>query len=433
MRFPRLRENHGKKHHWRSEPVIMSNSDSPEVPKDMRNVLTGKTILLGVTGGIAAYKAAELCSTLVSCDAAVHVVMTEHATHFVSPVTFRALTGHQVLTGLWDEPREYEIAHVALPDKADLVLVAPATANILGKIANGIADDMLSTMIMATRAPVILAPAMNFRMWENPVTRGNVERLRSLGCIIVEPETGRLACGEEGTGRLASIGKIMRQVAACLERARDLDGMSVLVTAGPTQEPIDPVRFISNRSSGKMGYAIAQAAAERGARVILVSGPTSIPAPSGVERVTVTTAAEMFEEVLKRLGEVKVVIGAAAVADYKPKVIADEKLKKGSEELILSLVPTVDIMAEVGKRKGDHLLVIFAAETQNLIENARQKLERKNADMVVANDVSQQGIGFGSDKNKVTIVGRDWLDDLPCLPKREVADKILDRVKALLE
>jgi phosphopantothenoylcysteine decarboxylase/phosphopantothenate--cysteine ligase len=399
----------------------------------MANTLDGKTILLGVTGGIAAYKAVEICSKLVRSGASVHVVMTEHATHFVGPVTFRAITGHQVLTGLWDEPREYEIAHVSLPDKADLVLIAPATANIIGKIANGIADDMLSTMVMASRAPIVLAPAMNYKMWENPVTQANIERLKRLGYIVVDPETGRLACGEEGTGRLASLEKIIEAVVACLSRKHDYEGVGVMVTAGPTQEAIDPVRYISNKSSGKMGYAIAQVAVERGARVILVSGPTSISPPAGVELVRVTTAAEMAQAVLQRLSEVKVVVGAAAVADYTPKLVAGEKIKKGKDELSLVLVPTVDIMAEVGKRKEDRILVIFAAETENLVENAQKKLEEKNADLVVANDVSKPGIGFGSDKNEVIIIGREYREQLPCLPKVEVANRVLDAVKTLLK
>ena len=399
----------------------------------MASILAKKTIILGVTGGIAAYKAAEICSALVSGGATVHVVMTEHATRFVGPVTFRALTGNQVLTSLWDEPKEYEIAHVSLPDRAGLFLIAPATANIIGKIAGGVADDMLSTMVMATKAPVIIAPAMNCKMWENSVTQANVERLKSLGYIFVEPESGRLACGTEGMGRLASPKKILQAVYDCLERKHDLEGISVLVTAGPTQEPIDPVRFIANRSSGKMGYAIAKAAAERSAKVILVSGPTDLPTPAGVERVDVTTAAEMHDAVMKRLPKAQVIIGAAAPADYTPKLPAKQKIKKSEKALTVELEPTKDIIAEAGRVKGDRVVVAFAAETQNLIENAKKKIEKKNADLIVANDVSKPGIGFGSDVNEVTIIGKDGkAQELPRLAKIEVANKILDAVKEAL-
>lgn len=392
--------------------------------------LSEKTIVLGVTGGIAAYKAAEICSTLVKAGGSVHVVVTEHATRFVGPVTFRALTGNQVITSLWDEPREYEIAHISLPDKADAFLIAPATANILGKIASGVADDMLSTMVMATSAPVILAPAMNFRMWENPVVKANVERLESLGYVFVNPEVGRLACGEEGVGRLAEPKKIVQAVIDCLEKKQDLAGVSILVTAGPTQEPIDPVRFIANRSSGKMGYAVARAAAERGARVTLVSGPTSLATPPKVEVVSVQTAAEMLDAVLKRLPGIRVVIGAAAVADYTPKSRGKAKIKKAEAEMALELVPTTDIIAEVGRKKGDRVLVGFAAETEDLVKNAKAKLESKNLDFIVANDVSKVGIGFGADVNEVTIITKSGeAQDLPRLSKFEIGHRILDLVK----
>ena len=400
----------------------------------MKNSHAKKTIILGVTGGIAAYKAAEICSTLVKSGATVHVVMTESAAHFVGPATFRALTGTQVITSMWDEPSEYEIAHVSLPEKADLFLVAPATANIIGKVASGIADDMLSTMLMATTAPVIFAPAMNCKMWENPIVQANVERLKSLGYLFVDPGTGRLACGTEGVGRLAPVDDIIRAATDCLTPKRDLEGVSILVTAGPTQEPIDPVRFIANRSSGKMGYAIAQAAARRGAKVYLVSGPTDLPAPPWVEIIRVRTAAEMLEAVLGKLPEVKVVIGAAAVADYTPKNPGVGKMKKKEAELNLELVPTKDIIAEVGRIKGDRILVGFAAETDDLIENAVKKLESKNLDLIVANDVSKPGIGFGSDENEVTIIGKnDEQETIPRQPKNAVADKILDRIQAILD
>jgi phosphopantothenoylcysteine decarboxylase/phosphopantothenate--cysteine ligase len=399
----------------------------------MPEILANKTIILGITGGIAAYKAAEVCSTLVKGGADVHVVMTKHAAKFVGPATFRALTGNPVITGLFEEPKEREIAHVALPEKADVFLIAPATASILGKIASGIADDMLSTMVMATKAPVVVAPAMNCNMWENPIVASNVERLESLGYIFVYPEEGRLACGAEGIGRLADPEKIVQAVIACLERKHDLAGVSILVTAGPTEEPIDAVRAITNRSSGKMGYAIAQAAAERGARVCLVSGPISLPVPAGVEIVRVQTAAEMLEAVLDRLSEVQVVIGAAAVADFTPKAPETAKIKKSDAGLVLELMPTKDIMAEVGRRKDRRVVVGFAAETDNLVENARAKLLSKNMDFIVANDVSKPGIGFGADENEVTIISGDGtVEELPRLPKIVIGRRILDLVKEAL-
>ncbi len=399
----------------------------------MNSVYANKNIVLGVTGGIAAYKAAEICSALVQGGASVHVIMTESATKFVGPVTFRALTGHQVITGLWDEPREFEIAHVSLPDKADLLLVVPATANIIGKVANGVADDMLSTTIMATKAPVVFAPAMNWKMWANPVMQKNVEKLTALGYRFIEPECGRLACGEEGKGRLASPGVILKAVADVLAIKNDLDGVAILVTAGPTQEPIDPVRMIVNRSSGKMGYAVARAAVERGAKVILVSGPTDIPEPAGVELVKVQTAAEMLSAVMARLPEAKVVIGAAAVADFTPKSPGNQKIKKTGDELSIELQPTTDITAEVGRNKGDRVLVGFAAETENLIKNAQSKLASKNYDFVVANDVSKPGIGFGADENEVTIIGKDGsVREVARAPKLDIANEILDSVKQAL-
>lgn len=399
----------------------------------MSEILQGKTIVLGVTGGIAAYKAAELCSMLVRSGSSVHVVMTENGARFVGPVTFLALTGNPVITSMWEEPREYEIAHVSLSEKADVVVVAPATANILAKVASGIADDFLSTMIAATTAPVIFAPAMNCRMWENPVTQANVERLRSLGCRFVGPEKGRLACGAEGVGRLASPAEILKSVIECLTSRSDLSGVTFLITAGPTQEPIDPVRFIANRSSGKMGYAIAQAAAERGASVVLVSGPTSLPAPPNVDLVRVQTAAEMLDAVLGRLSDAQVVIGAAAVADYTPKSPGQSKIKKTHSGMTLDLVPTPDIMAEVGRRKKDQILVGFAAETENLLANAREKLARKNLDLIVANDVSKPGIGFGSDENEVIIIDAQGnAKALPRMPKKEIAHHILEAVKESL-
>jgi phosphopantothenoylcysteine decarboxylase/phosphopantothenate--cysteine ligase len=394
--------------------------------------LSQKRIILGVTGGIAAYKAAEVCSALVKLGACVHVVMTEHATRFVGPVTFRALTSQAVITGLWEEPQEHRITHVSLPESADLVLVAPATANIIGKLAAGIADDMLSTMLLATTAPVLIAPAMNCNMWANNQVQENVNRLKSLGYTFIEPEEGRLACGEEGAGRLASPETIVHAVEASLFPLNDFEGTTVLITAGPTEEAIDPVRFITNRSSGKMGYAIARAAKERGAKVILISGPVSLPAPPGVELVSVRSAAEMLSAVQCRLPQAQVVIGAAAVADYTLKNPGKNKIKKTGGNLTLELAPTADIMAEAGETKGDKLLVGFAAETENLIENAQKKLKKKHLDIIVANDVSKPGIGFGADYNQVSIIDNTGAEPLPRMPKAEVAHAILDRIKKLL-
>lgn len=394
--------------------------------------LSQKRIILGVTGGIAAYKAAEVCSALVKLGACVHVVMTEHATRFVGPVTFRALTSQAVITGLWEEPQEHRITHVSLPESADLVLVAPATANIIGKLAAGIADDMLSTMLLATTAPVLIAPAMNCNMWANNQVQENVNRLKSLGYTFIEPEEGRLACGAEGAGRLASPETIVHAVEASLFPLNDFEGTTVLITAGPTEEAIDPVRFITNRSSGKMGYAIARAAKERGAKVILISGPVSLPAPPGVELVSVRSAAEMLSAVQCRLPQAQVVIGAAAVADYTLKNPGKNKIKKTGGNLTLELAPTADIMAEAGEAKGDKLLVGFAAETENLIENAQKKLKKKHLDIIVANDVSKPGIGFGADYNQVSIIDNTGAEPLPRMPKAEVAHAILDRIKKLL-
>jgi len=398
----------------------------------MRAELNGKTVVMGITGGIAAYKAAEVCSTLVKSGADVHVIMTRHARRFVAPATFSALTHNRVVTGLFEEPEKYEIQHVSLSERADVMLIAPATANIIGKMASGIADDMLSTTVMAATCPVILAPAMNARMWGNAVVRENVKKLESVGYRFVGPISGRLACGEVGAGRMSDCRDILAEVARVLVGRRDLEGISILVTAGPTEEPIDAVRFIANRSSGKMGYAIAQAASRRGADVILVSGPTSLTPPAGVEFISVRTAAEMLNSVMVSLPRVRCVVGAAAVADYTPVSPASGKLKKTSRQISVQLVATADIVAEVGKQKGDRILIAFAAETDDLLDNAREKLRAKNADMIVANDVSRSDIGFGADENQVTIIEPGSEEHLPKLPKSEVAERILDHLKKAL-
>lgn len=390
--------------------------------------LAGKTIILGVTGGIAAYKSADICSRLIKSDASVRVIMTDNAQKFVGPATFRALTRQQVITSLWDEPNEYEITHISLPDKADAFIIAPATANIIGKIANGIADDMLTTAIMATTAPVIIAPAMNTKMWQNPILQENISKLMNCGYKFILPETGRLACGTIGTGKMAEPVKIVKYVTDLLSTENDFENMKIIITAGPTAEPIDPVRFIMNRSSGKMGYALAYAAMKRSAKVILISGPSSVKCPDNVEIVKVNTAREMFDAVMKEFDSCDILIGAAAPADFTPVNTADEKIKKNGENgLTVELKQTADIMAEAGKRKSHQILAAFAAETENLTENAREKLIRKNADLIVANDVSRKDIGFGSDENETTIIcsdGEEFI--LPKISKSNLANEILN-------
>lgn len=389
-------------------------------------------VVLGVTGCIGAYKACEVLRELQRRGADVHVVMTGAATRFVSPMTFEALSRHPVFHDQWALGEEGDIRHVSLADDADLLLVAPATANILGKLARGIADDALSTLHLATRAPVAVAPAMNVNMYSHPAVLENLEILRSRGVRIVEPGEGYLACGWLGKGRLAEVGDIVDAAMALLARRSDLAGETVLVTAGPTVEDVDPVRFLSNRSSGKMGYRLAEAARDRGAKVVLVSGPTALPAPHGVELVPVRSAAEMERAVGARAGEATVVVAAAAVADYRPASPSASKIKKTDGPQVLELVPTADILAGLGRAKGSRVLVGFAAETEDLLENARRKLEGKNLDLVVANDVTAPGVGFGSDTNTVTLLRRDVPPEaLPTASKREVAERIFDAVREL--
>jgi phosphopantothenoylcysteine decarboxylase/phosphopantothenate--cysteine ligase len=360
--------------------------------------------------------------------------MTRNACRFVSPLTFAALSGRKVITGMFEEPGreaniESAIEHMAVAQAAELLLIAPATANLLGKMARGIADDFLTTLYLATKAPVVVAPAMNVNMWEHPAVRENVARLRERGVRVVEPEEGYLACGMTGAGRLASLDAILAAALEVLGLRRDLQDETVLVTAGPTQEPIDPVRFISNRSSGKMGYAIAAAAARRGARTLLISGPTSLPPPDGVEFVDVQTAEQMAQAVLARLEDATIVIKAAAVADYRPVTAAPQKIKKCGGKLSLDLEPATDILAEVGRRKGRRLVVGFSAETEHLQANARKKLEEKNVDLMVANDVTQ-GV-FDSDYNTAVLITRQGATELPRMTKAELAGRILDAVVAL--
>jgi phosphopantothenoylcysteine decarboxylase/phosphopantothenate--cysteine ligase len=394
-------------------------------------MLKGKKIVLGVTGGIAAYKAAELVRELVRAEAEVHVVMTWSAQAFVTPLTFQTLSGDKVVTELFSLIEESEIGHISLADRAEVLVIAPATANIIGKIASGIADDMLTTIVMATQAPVLLAPAMNVHMWENPLCQENIGRLRSRGYHFIDPESGELACGYEGKGRLAEIPAIVERIRAILS-SQDLKGESVLVTAGPTEEPIDPVRFISNRSSGKMGFALARAAARRGAEVLLVAGPCALPFPAGVRGIRVQTAAEMREAVLGNLERSSILIMASAVSDYRPKERFPEKIKKNSGSLVVDLELNPDILGEAGKRKGKCFLVGFAAETENLLQNARRKLAEKNLDLIVANDVSQPGAGFQVDTNIAKFIEPGGLiDELPLMSKEELADRLFDRILQL--
>jgi phosphopantothenoylcysteine decarboxylase/phosphopantothenate--cysteine ligase len=393
---------------------------------------------VGVTGGIAAYKAAELVRALQRAGAEVHVVMTASAQRFVQPLTFAALTGHRVITSLWDEydagqpnPEQNGIDHIAEAQWTEALVVAPATANVLAKFANGVADDFLTTMYLATEAPVLVAPAMNVNMWNHAATQANLETLRQRGVRVVEPGTGDLACGMVGAGRMAEPEAIAEMVTKTLNRRRDLAGEVVLVTAGGTREAIDPVRFVGNRSSGKMGYALAEAAQNRGAKVVLVSGPTALRVPARCQLISVTTADEMREAVLSRLNEVTLVIKAAAVADYRPVTVSEQKLKR-SGPLTLELAPTEDILAEVvRRRRPSQIIVGFAAETHDELENGRAKLLNKGADAIVVNNVAGRGVGIDADENAATFLTATKAIELPQMPKRELADRILDEIAAL--
>jgi len=395
-------------------------------------------ITLGVTGGVAAYKAAELVRLLQQDNFTVQVVMTRGAREFITPLTFAALSGQKVITDLFEKAEggdanlESAIEHIAVAQRTDLLLVAPATADVLAKFARGTADDFLTTLYLATTAPVVVAPAMNVNMWNHAATQENIETLRRRGVYIVSPDEGYLACGMTGAGRLASQQSIVAAVREVLHAQQDLRGHTILVTAGPTCEDLDPVRYLTNRSSGKMGYAVAEAAARRGAKVILVSGPVNLATPAGVQRVDVRTAEEMRGAVNARFSDCSVAIFAAAVADYRPAQQAAEKIKRSKDSLSLQLEPTPDILAEATRSKGERLIVGFAAETQNVAENARKKLAAKNADLIVANDVTAEGAGFDHDTNIVTLFSRDGRDlALPKLSKAEVAQRILDEMLRL--
>jgi|SRR5580704_12358457 phosphopantothenoylcysteine decarboxylase/phosphopantothenate--cysteine ligase len=392
-------------------------------------------VALGVSGGIAAYKAAEIVRLLQDREIRVQVVMTAAAQEFVRPLTFAALSGEKVITGMFDagntEPNiDSAVEHIAVAQAIDALVVAPATADILAKFAQGIANDFLTTLFLATTAPVVVAPAMNVNMWNHPATQANLETLRKRGVKVVEPDSGYLACGMMGPGRLAANDAIVAAVLEVLGAAQDLAGETVLITAGPTREKIDPVRYITNRSSGRMGYALAEAALRRGAHVLLVSGPTSITPPDAVEMTRVETAEQMREAALRLFPQATIVIKTAAVSDYRPKAAAGQKLKR-TGPMSLELEPTTDILAELAGKKTNQLIVGFAAETENVLENARKKLARKKLDAIVVNDVSQEGVGFDSERNAVTILTPDEVVEVPETTKWEVAQRVLDQVVKL--
>lgn len=390
-------------------------------------MLKGKTVVLGVTGSIAAYKMANLTSMLVKKQCNVHVVMTKNATNIINPIAFETLTGHKCLIDTFDRNFNYNIEHVALGEKADVVLVAPASANVIGKMANGIADDMLTTTILACKCKKIVAPAMNTNMYENPVVQHNIEKLKRFGMEVIEPDTGRLACRATGKGKLPSEEILLAYILKEIHLEKDLIGKKVLVTAGPTREFIDPVRFITNHSTGKMGYALAEAAMYRGADVTLVSGPVEIEPPICVNVIPVESAADMFEAVKKVAPDMDIIIKAAAVADYTPAVYSEEKIKKKGDNPSLEMTRTVDILSYLGEhRREDQTLCGFSMETENLLENSRKKLVEKHVDLIVANNLRTEGAGFGADTNVVTLIMEEGVVELPCMSKREVAESILD-------
>ena len=399
-------------------------------------MLKGKNILLGVTGGIAAYKMADVASMLVKQHADVHVVMTENATKFITAETFSVLTKNKVYVDVFDEnPDDYvNVPHISLGTNADCILIAPATADIIGKIANGIADDMVSTVVLPARCPILVAPSMNVYMLENPIVQDNIAKLKRFGYTIVEPAEGHLACGYDGKGKLPTPEALVEQVVLAAAKEKDYEGKKALVDAGPTEEAIDPVRFITNHSSGKMGYAVARIAAMRGADVTLVSGPTNLDTPAGVKRVDVTSAEDMYNAMVSEAESSDVIIMSAAVADFTPETVADNKIKKqsDSEGMSLSLKRTKDILKSLGEnKKSGQKIIGFSMETENLIENSRKKLDSKNADMICANSLKTEGAGYKVDTNIVTMITKEDMVELPLMSKLEVADKILDKIKEL--
>ena len=389
------------------------------------------------SGGIAAYKSASLASLLVKAGAEVRVLMTEHAKNFINPITFESLTGHKCVSDTFDRNFEFKVEHVALAKKADAVIIAPATANVTAKLAHGIADDMLTTTVLACRCPKIVAPAMNTAMYENPVTQDNLNTLRRYGMEIAEPDSGYLACGDVGAGKMPDPEVLLEYVyraCAFTGEKKDMEGLKVLVTAGPTQEAVDPVRYITNHSSGKMGYSIARMCMLRGASVTLVTGKTAIRAPMFVDVVPVVSAKEMYDAVVSRSEEMDIIIKAAAVADYRPRHVAEEKVKKGDGQMAIELERTDDILADLGSRKRDgQFLCGFSMETERMIENSRKKLVRKNLDMIAANNLKVQGAGFETDTNIVTLIGKDFQEELPMMDKGQVASCLLDKILELMK
>ena len=398
-------------------------------------MLKNKTVVIGVSGGIAVYKTLDVISRLRKLGININVIMTKSAAEFVTPLSFQSLSQNYVVCDMFEDPKTWDVEHISLAKKADVFLIAPATANVIGKMANGIADDMLTTTVMATKGKILIAPAMNTNMYENPIVQRNINILRDLGCNFVEPESGRLACGDMGKGKLASPETIVNEVVKLLSVEQDLVGKSIIVTAGPTVESIDPMRYIANRSTGKMGYAIAKEAVERGAEVTLITGPTNITPPQNLKKlVKIESAEEMYNAVVENLDENQVIIKSAAVADYKPKNYSKKKIKKSNDDLVISLDRNKDIAYEIGKIKKDKILVGFAAETNDLIENAKGKVKNKNLDFIVANDLTKEGAGFGVDTNIVKIIDKNGdITEYPKMKKEEVANIILDKVKSLLK
>lgn len=397
-------------------------------------MLKGKTVILGVTGSIAAYKAANLASMLKKQHADVQVIMTKNATQFMNPITFESLTGNKCLVDTFDRNFQFQVEHVALAKRADLAIVAPATANIMAKLAHGLADDMLTTTLLACRCPKLIAPAMNTRMYENPVTQDNMDILRKYGFRLIEPAVGHLACGDTGAGKLPPETLLLECILDEIAMEKDMKGLHVLITAGPTMEAIDPVRFISNHSTGKMGYALARVCRRRGAEVTLVSGKTNLEAPYGVTLVPVTSAQDMFEAVSLRAKEQDLIIKAAAVADYRPVTVAENKIKKSPGDMSIALERTTDILAWLGEhRREGQVLCGFAMETEHMVEHAKEKLTGKHVDMIAANNVKVAGAGFGTDTNVVTLITEDGVEELAKMSKEEVASRIVDALLRLRE
>ena len=395
-------------------------------------MLKGKTVVLGVSGSIAAYKAANLASLLKKQHADVHVIMTENALQFITPVTFETLTGNKCLTDTFDRNFQFHVEHVELAKRADLLVVAPASANVMARLAHGMADDMLTTTALACRCPKLIAPAMNTRMYENPVTQDNMELLKKYGWQVIEPEVGHLACGDTGKGKFPEERLIVEHILNEIAHKKDMEGMHVLVTAGPTMEAIDPVRFISNHSTGKMGYAIARICRQRGAEVTLVTGRTNLPRPAGIDIVDIKSAQDMFEAVTSRSKEQDLIIKAAAVADYRPAVVAEEKVKKADGDMSIALERTQDILAYLGEHKQPgQVLCGFAMETENMVEHALGQLKKKNLDLIVANNVKVEGAGFGTDTNVVTLITDEEIRELALMKKEEVAQQLVDELLKL--